>query len=98
MEANQRTSQCIRHRSRYAVLGSKSSSTKLTLLIGTGGTLAGVGQFIKTMNEDIIVAMSDPEGSGLYNKVSSRISASSRRVILTFVIGQTRCDVRPKRK
>ncbi|CCL99653.1 uncharacterized protein FIBRA_01673 [Fibroporia radiculosa] len=36
---------------------------------GTGGTIAGTGQFLKSMNEDIIVALSDPDGSGLYNKV-----------------------------
>ncbi|TFY71625.1 hypothetical protein EVG20_g1375 [Dentipellis fragilis] len=36
---------------------------------GSGGTIAGCGQFLKTMNEDIIVALADPEGSGLYNKV-----------------------------
>ncbi|KAF8160706.1 tryptophan synthase beta subunit-like PLP-dependent enzyme [Crassisporium funariophilum] len=36
---------------------------------GTGGTVAGVGQYLKSMNEDVIVALSDPEGSGLYNKV-----------------------------
>ncbi|KAJ8695928.1 Cysteine synthase 2, variant 2 [Pleurotus ostreatus] len=36
---------------------------------GTGGTIAGVGQYLKSMNEDVIVALADPEGSGLYNKV-----------------------------
>ncbi|KAJ3824122.1 tryptophan synthase beta subunit-like PLP-dependent enzyme [Lentinula raphanica] len=36
---------------------------------GTGGTVAGVGRFLKSMNEDIIVAISDPKGSGLYNKI-----------------------------
>ncbi|CAA7261799.1 unnamed protein product [Cyclocybe aegerita] len=36
---------------------------------GTGGTVAGTGQFLKSMNEDIYVAIADPEGSGLYNKV-----------------------------
>ncbi|KAF4567252.1 hypothetical protein EYR40_006249 [Pleurotus pulmonarius] len=30
---------------------------------------AGVGQYLKSMNEDVIVALADPEGSGLYNKV-----------------------------
>ncbi|PPQ95342.1 hypothetical protein CVT26_008187 [Gymnopilus dilepis] len=35
---------------------------------GTGGTVAGVGQYLKSMNEDVIVALADPEGSGLYNK------------------------------
>lgn len=36
---------------------------------GTGGTIAGTGQFLKSMNEDISIALADPEGSGLYNKV-----------------------------
>ncbi|KII92701.1 hypothetical protein PLICRDRAFT_51059 [Plicaturopsis crispa FD-325 SS-3] len=36
---------------------------------GTGGTIAGTGQYIKSMNEDVIVALADPQGSGLYNKV-----------------------------
>ncbi|KAJ3996968.1 tryptophan synthase beta subunit-like PLP-dependent enzyme [Lentinula boryana] len=40
---------------------------------GAGGTVAGVGRFLKSMNEEIVVAISDPEGSGLYNKVSSYI-------------------------
>lgn len=37
--------------------------------LGTGGTIAGVGQYLKSKNEDVIIALSDPEGSGLYNKV-----------------------------
>lgn len=36
---------------------------------GTGGTIAGIGQFIKSMDEDVQVVLADPEGSGLYNKV-----------------------------
>ncbi|KAJ4479181.1 tryptophan synthase beta subunit-like PLP-dependent enzyme [Lentinula aciculospora] len=36
---------------------------------GTGGTVAGTGRFLKSMNEKIIIAISDPEGSGLYNKI-----------------------------
>ncbi|KAI0081987.1 PALP-domain-containing protein [Panus rudis PR-1116 ss-1] len=36
---------------------------------GTGGTISGIGRYLKSMNEDILVALSDPEGSGLYNKV-----------------------------
>jgi len=37
--------------------------------IGTGGTIAGTGQFMKMMNENVMVVLADPEGSGLYNKV-----------------------------
>ncbi|KAI0275635.1 PALP-domain-containing protein [Russula aff. rugulosa BPL654] len=36
---------------------------------GTGGTIAGCGQFLKSMADHILVALADPEGSGLYNKV-----------------------------
>jgi hypothetical protein len=36
---------------------------------GTGGTIAGVGQFLKSMADDTLVVLADPEGSGLYNKV-----------------------------
>ena len=36
---------------------------------GTGGTIAGTGQYLKTHVPDIQVVLSDPEGSGLFNKV-----------------------------
>ncbi|KAH9485525.1 Cysteine synthase 2 [Psilocybe cubensis] len=36
---------------------------------GTGGTVAGTGQYLKSMNQDLLVAIADPDGSGLYNKV-----------------------------
>ncbi|KAI0745276.1 PALP-domain-containing protein [Earliella scabrosa] len=36
---------------------------------GTGGTLAGTGQYLKNKKPDVLVALSDPEGSGLFNKV-----------------------------
>jgi cysteine synthase len=36
---------------------------------GTGGTIAGTGKFMKMMNDNVIVVLADPEGSGLYNKV-----------------------------
>ncbi|KAH8996520.1 PALP-domain-containing protein [Lactarius hatsudake] len=36
---------------------------------GTGGTIAGTGQFLKSMADDVLVALADPDGSGLYNKV-----------------------------
>jgi cysteine synthase len=42
---------------------------QIAFCTGTGGTIAGVGRFIKSKNEDVIVALTDPEGSGLYNKV-----------------------------
>jgi len=37
--------------------------------VGTGGTIAGIGRYLKDMDENILVVLADPEGSGLYNKV-----------------------------
>jgi cysteine synthase len=42
---------------------------------GTGGTIAGVGKYFKSKNEDVKVVLCDPEGSGLYNKVKPRTTA-----------------------
>ncbi|KIJ54663.1 hypothetical protein M422DRAFT_24567 [Sphaerobolus stellatus SS14] len=36
---------------------------------GTGGTIAGIGGFLKSVKNSIRVILADPEGSGLYNKV-----------------------------
>ena len=35
--------------------------------VGSGGTLAGVGRYLKEMNPDIKIGLADPEGSALYN-------------------------------
>ncbi|KZT71729.1 PALP-domain-containing protein [Daedalea quercina L-15889] len=45
---------------------------------GTGGTIAGTGQFLKSMNEDVLVVLADPEGSGLYNKVKHGVMFDRR--------------------
>ena len=37
--------------------------------IGTGGTIAGTGRFLKKHVPHLRVVLSDPEGSGLFNKV-----------------------------
>ena len=37
--------------------------------IGTGGTLSGTSTFLRSRNPDVKVVLSDPEGSGLFNKV-----------------------------
>jgi len=34
---------------------------------GTGGTISGVGRYLKEQNQDITIALTDPTGSGLYN-------------------------------
>lgn len=36
---------------------------------GTGGTIAGVGTFLREQNPNVVVAMPDPHGSALYHKV-----------------------------
>ena len=35
--------------------------------VGTGGTLAGVAMALKERNPDIMIKLSDPMGSALYN-------------------------------
>lgn len=57
-------------RKREAASGSKDILIARTH-IGTGGTISGVGQFLKSVNKDVRVVLADPEGSGLYNKVRS---------------------------
>ena len=36
---------------------------------GTGGTIAGISVYLKSVQPDLRVVLADPEGSGLYNKV-----------------------------
>lgn len=57
-------------------------STVANVLIGTGGTIAGTGQFLKSMNEDVSIALADPEGSGLYNKVTNPSSLTAEILLL----------------
>ncbi|KAF8712176.1 PALP protein, partial [Rhizoctonia solani] len=40
---------------------------------GTGGTIAGVGRYLKSQDKDVRVVLSDPEGSGLYNKIKNGV-------------------------
>jgi cysteine synthase len=46
-----------------------SCAMVVSLTAGTGGTIAGTGQYLKKHVLDIQVVLSDPEGSGLFNKV-----------------------------
>ena len=39
---------------------------------GTGGTIAGVGSYLKQRRPAVRVFLIDPPGSGLYNKVGQR--------------------------
>ncbi|PCH35999.1 PALP-domain-containing protein [Wolfiporia cocos MD-104 SS10] len=45
---------------------------------GTGGTIAGIGRFLKSMDEDVKVVLSDPDGSGLYNKIKHGVMFDRR--------------------
>ncbi|TCD64839.1 hypothetical protein EIP91_003587 [Steccherinum ochraceum] len=45
---------------------------------GTGGTLSGTGQYLKSVKEDLLIALSDPEGSGLYNKIKHGVMYDRR--------------------
>ncbi len=38
-----------------------------TCAVGTGGTLAGVSKYLKEKKEDVVIFLSDPYGSALYN-------------------------------
>ncbi|WVQ78769.1 hypothetical protein IAT38_000860 [Cryptococcus sp. DSM 104549] len=40
---------------------------------GTGGTVAGTGCFLKKALPDLTIVLSDPEGSGLFNKVKYNV-------------------------
>jgi cysteine synthase A len=56
---------------------------------GTGGTLAGVGRYLKDKNPNVMIAVSDPGGSGLYNHYANgemKVEGSS----ITEGIGNSR--------
>ena len=77
------------------------SVTMPYLFIGTGGTLAGIGRFLKSVKKSIRVVLADPEGSGLYNKVficCAWILGLSSSMYLNLTQGQIWCNVRYKRK
>jgi cysteine synthase A len=38
-----------------------------TCSVGSGGTISGVGRYLKEQNPDVAIALSDPEGSALFN-------------------------------
>jgi cysteine synthase A len=46
--------------------------------LGTGGTIAGTGQFLKSMDDNLVIALADPEGSGLYNKIKHGVMYDRR--------------------
>ena len=57
--------------------------------VGTGGTLAGVSEFLKSQRTDIVIAVADPDGAGIHNWIQHgeiRSTGSS----ITEGIGQNR--------
>ncbi|MBW0487058.1 hypothetical protein O181_026773 [Austropuccinia psidii MF-1] len=47
---------------------------------GTGGTIAGVGNFLKSHNSKIKLVLADPPGSGLFNKVKQGVMFSETEI------------------
>ncbi|KAG6552931.1 hypothetical protein Mapa_005587 [Marchantia paleacea] len=57
--------------------------------IGTGGTLAGVGQYLKEMNPAVRIGMADPMGAAMYSYYATGVLQSSGNSI-SEGIGQGR--------
>ena len=57
--------------------------------VGTGGTLAGVGLYLKEQNPDVIVGLADPMGAALYNYYAHG-ELKSEGTSITEGIGQGR--------
>ncbi|KAA1115751.1 hypothetical protein PGTUg99_030292 [Puccinia graminis f. sp. tritici] len=47
---------------------------------GTGGTIAGVGRFLKSVASDVQLILADPPGSGLFNKVKHGVMFSKTEI------------------
>ncbi len=60
-----------------------------TCSIGTGGTLAGAGMFLKERNKDIVTAAADPMGAAMYNWIKHG-ELKSEGSSITEGIGQGR--------
>lgn len=61
-----------------------------TCAVGTGGTLAGVGRYLKTQSEDVRVVLTDPHGSALYNWVKTGEATMTPGPSITEGIGNSR--------
>jgi cysteine synthase len=60
-----------------------------TCAIGTGGTLAGVGEFLKSMNPDVRIVAADPMGAAMYHWIKHG-ELKSEGSSITEGIGQGR--------
>ena len=57
--------------------------------VGTGGTIAGVSEYLKSQRAEIVTGVADPDGAGIYNWIKHGEIASSGSSI-TEGIGQNR--------
>ena len=48
------------------------------IIIGTGGTIAGISKYLKKCNKSIKIYLVDPPGSSLYNRVKFGVLYSSK--------------------
>jgi len=61
-----------------------------TCAVGTGGTLAGVGRYLKERNRDVRIVLADPPGSALYSYVKTGEAVMSPGPSITEGIGNSR--------
>jgi cysteine synthase A len=61
-----------------------------TCAVGTGGTLAGVGRYLKERNRDVRIVLADPPGSALYSYVKTGEPVMSQGPSITEGIGNSR--------
>jgi cysteine synthase A len=55
--------------------------------IGTGGTLAGVAQYLREQNKDIVIGVADPRGAAMYNLFAHGEAKASEGGSITEGIG-----------
>ena len=58
--------------------------------IGTGGTIAGVGRYLKERNKDIVIALADPVGTSMYHWFTDGELKRTEGSSITEGIGQGR--------
>jgi cysteine synthase A len=58
--------------------------------VGTGGTIAGVSQFLKQQRQDVQIVLLDCIGSALYNFVSTGVATTSEGTTIAEGIGNSR--------
>jgi len=64
--------------------------TGFVSVVGTGGTLAGTGTFLKEQNPEIIIACADPHGAAMWSWFARGKTETSEGDSIAEGIGQTR--------